>query len=102
MSKLILQQLIQKEIKKALSSPPRQDSISRQISTHSIMSPFDTKEIDLKAEIDRDVENGAYEKAFTTALGSTDLSNVLVRFYYNNYSICVSLLTRRLYLRAVK
>ena len=64
---------ISKEIKKVLSPIP--DTLTR---TNSLLSPSEVRELDLKTEIDRDLENESYEKAFTTALGSTDLSNVLV------------------------
>lgn len=74
---------ISKEIKKALVTTPQlMDPVTQRLSSSSVMSPLEVKEIDLKAEIDRDLENGAYEKAFTAALGSTDLSNVLVRFNF--------------------
>lgn len=76
-----LSSMISKEIKKALANPPLLDPVARHLSIQSAVSPFEAKEIDLKAEIDRDLENGAYEKAFTAALGSTDLSNVLVSFF---------------------
>lgn len=94
---------ISKEIKKALMVPPILQHAGQRLSSSAVMSPLEVKEIDLKAEIDRDLENGAYEKAFTAALGSTDLSNVLVRLLLIYFSsICVNQLIPRLYSKAVK
>jgi hypothetical protein len=98
----LLSDMISKEIKNAFVVPPLMGHFTQRTSSSSIMSPLEVKQIDLKAEIDHDMENGAYEKAFTAALGSTDLSNVLVRRLFLFSSICVSQLIQRLYLKAVK
>ena len=70
------------EVKKALAATngvALEPGMSRRWSQQSILSPVESRELELKDEIDRDLKNGQYEKAFTSALGSTDLSIVLVR-----------------------
>ena len=74
-----LSALIESEVKKAFSSLPTGEvNMARRWSQTSLMSPTaDSREVELKVEIDRDLEAGQYEKAFTSALGSSDLSVVL-------------------------
>lgn len=72
--------ILEREIKKALTSIPILEPVpmTRRWSQQSFSSP--TIEAP-KDEIDRDLEAGQYEKAFTSALGSSDLSVVLVCFF---------------------
>ncbi len=73
--------VLEREIKKALASIPTLEPVpmTRRWSQQSFSSP--TIEAP-KDEIDRDLETGQYEKAFTSALGSSDLSVVLVCLFF--------------------
>jgi hypothetical protein len=77
-----LSSIISAELQKTMSSLGGTDgSMVRRWSQQSlVMSPLESREIELKYDIDRDIETGQFEKAFTSALHSSDLSIVLVYF----------------------
>jgi hypothetical protein len=84
----VLTKSIQSEVKKALNVLP-DPAMARRWSQQSLMSPLEAKEAEVKQDIDRELEAGNFEKAFTTALGSTDLSIVLVSFFFCFFIECL-------------
>ena len=74
----LVSNVLSNEIRQVMSNQMSLDPSSSSRRWSQLSPTVESKEMELKQEIDLDLESKQYEKAFTAALGSSDLSIVLV------------------------